>query len=366
MREFYSDGQAVSGDAAVITIPPITLTFEDLARLQPWQFRDLWDKLGETLYLRAKANGSDPSTSSDAPKSEPQASKVPSEVPVEQRVERTVTPSAGAPSVETAGVGVEPLPATPADPAPAVFEVIEEADAPLPPVRLSLQDATPVASKAHGAPIDEAVPTHFYLCVDCGYEAAGPATLEAHGRTHVEVAPLPSRKTTSGFLSSNMTPEQEANWLAAMKSGVKVTDDGPAPIETAPQQDIPRSADAGDVCRWCAKQCGGVAGRKTHESYCEARPMAKPKEGEHVHRWHMDPPSGPIIRGTCDCGATREDPASPEPRVGTGAQPKPASVVTEAPRRPRPIVTCEDCGLSMSGTQALASHRRSAHKAVAS
>lgn len=33
---------------------------------------------------------------------------------------------------------------------------------------------------------------------------------------------------------------------------------------------------------------------------------------QHVHRWRMEPPSGPVINGACACGATRQDPASPE------------------------------------------------------
>lgn len=270
--------------------------------------------------------GSDSSTSADTPKSEPQ---------IQQEVELpavTATP-AGAPSV--------------------AFEVIPEEEAPTPPVNVSLQDGTP--SRYGGVPVEESVPTHFYLCVTCGYEAAGPATLEAHQRVHV-VPPPPIRETRAGVLTTNMTLEEEANWLKAMESGVKVTDDGPSPaiVVSRPRQDIPRSTEAGDTCRWCSKQCGGEAARKTHESYCEARPMAKAKEGEHVHHWKMESPSGPIIRGSCDCGATREDPASPAPIVKTSE------------RKPRPIVSCEDCGMSMSGTQALASHRRSAHKAVAS
>lgn len=268
--------------------------------------------------------------------------------PIEQEVELpavTATP-AGAPSV--------------------AFEVMPEEDAPTPPVNLSSQDGVP--ARHGGIPEAEAVPTHFYLCVTCGYEAAGPVTLEAHQRIHV-VPPPPVRETKAGTVSSNMSPEEEANWLKAMASGERITDDGPSPAVAVPRprQDIPRSSTAGDTCRWCAKQCGGEAARKTHESYCEARPMAKPKEGEHVHHWIMESPNGPIIRGRCDCGATREDPASPEPRVGTGAQHASESRVSlPSGRKPRQIVSCEACGMSMSGTQELASHRRSAHKAVAS
>lgn len=272
----------------------VTLLFEDMARLDTWEFEELWRYIGKVERKRAlaKAAGSDAATPRDATKSEP----------IQQEVERLESPEpdpqAGAPSVEAQAAVVDsvPEPAEPDHPAEEPHE----------------REQGPFAG----------------TCAIC---SRGFDTRYARGQHLRRQHPLPP------------------------------------PLPSAPRQDIPRSADAGDVCRWCSKQCGGEAARKTHESYCEARPMAKRQEGEHVHHWKMDPPNGPIIHGSCECGATRQDPASPVPRVGTGEHHKPASKVTEPPlRRPRPIVSCEDCGLSMSGTQALASHRRSAHKAAAS
>lgn len=286
----------------------------------------IWS-LTEPAQAFRSVKGSDSSTSDDVPKSEP----------IEQEVELpavTATP-AGAPSF--------------------VFEVIPEEDAPTPPVNVNATDGTP--ARYGGIPEAEAAPTHFYLCVTCGYEAAGPATLEAHQRVHV-VPPPPVRETKAGTVSSNMTPEEEANWLKAMASGERITDDGPSPAVVAPRprQDIPRSSTAGDTCRWCAKQCGGEAARKTHESYCEARPMAKAKEGEHVHHWKMESPNGPIVPGRCDCGATREDPASPEPIAKTSERP---GAYDRGP------VACDVCGTLVGRGAGMASHKRSAHPAEA-
>lgn len=292
----------------------------------------------------SQADGSDSSTSNDAPKSEPQ---------IQQEVEQPANAPAGAPSV-----------------APA-FEVIPESEAPQP-ERIRLDTGEPVKSRPSaraGAAAAETVPTHFYTCLQCGYEASGPASLEAHGHIHAVPAPPPVSDTRAGRLSSNMTPEEESNWVAAMAAGVPVTDDGPSPIEVARRMPVERASetvgpppDPDRVCEFCGRECGSEAALNIHKSLCEKRPMAKPKEGEHVHHWKMEPPNGPVIHGRCDCGATREDPASPAP-IKTSAE----RLEEQKKRNQRPMVTCGQCGRSMSGTQALSSHMRGTHpEAVAS
>ena len=305
--------------------------------------------------------GSDSSALADAPKSEP---------PTQQEVERPAgsaspvgAPSAVSPEGYELGAGFsEFLHAVGHGPLD---------DAPAPARKVSLVTGAPVANqKVDGAPSSETVPAHFYICLTCGYEAAGPATLDAHQRVHVVPPPPPdTRKTSAGLLSSNMTPEEEARWTRAMKSGAVVTDDGPSPVDVPEgRQAAPANhlltvgppPDPDRVCRFCQKECGSAAARNTHQSLCpeRPRPMAKPESNGHAHRWKMDPPNGPIIRGRCACGATREDPASPEP-IMTSAQ------KLEKAYPKRPMVKCEHCGREMSGTQALASHMRGTHPGLA-
>lgn len=312
----------------MIFVEDFELRWEDLARLDRYQFRQAWEAIGDALYLKARAaaqakgqfGASDFSSSGEEPGAE---------------------------------VANEPP-----------------------------QD--------HDIP--EVVTSPFYLCVTCGYEAPGPATFEAHKKIHAPAPPPKPVHTGAGDLAKTMSSDEEARWVAAMQRGQKVTDDGPSPVELEPDPtpdpprfevieasmappavppEIPRLTNPANCCQYCGKECGGVAGRKGHESRCEERPMAK-REGCQ-HRWRMEPPNGPVIRGECrDCGATREDPASPTPLVGTGATHKSESRVFEppppAPRArksgtgayPRPDVTCPDCGVTLKGYQALGNHR--AHK----
>jgi len=56
-----------------------------------------------------------------------------------------------------------------------------------------------------------------------------------------------------------------------------------------------------------------------HPSWLYAR--MKPQH-PHAHRWRMASPNGPTVRGKCDCGRVRFDPASP--RDGTDFNNRPA------------------------------------------
>lgn len=79
------------------------------------------------------------------------------------------------------------------------------------------------------------------------------------------------------FGTPTMTAEEEAAWMAAMRSGVKVTDYGPAPAggRYAPVSSPPRVARGAP-----AEPC--------------------------VHRWVIETPNGPTCTGVCRaCGATR-------------------------------------------------------------
>lgn len=283
---------------------------------------------------------SDLATSRDVPKSEAQ---------IQQEVEPPATAPVGAPSVEPP------------------FVVLDEADAPPPRVRLDTGEPVKTHRSAKaGAPPDKTAPTHFYTCLQCGYEASGPATLEAHGRIHVVPPPPAPRTTRAGRFESNMTPEQEANWVAAMAAGTPVTDDGPSPIEIGreplrmPTERAPETVgpppDPERVCEFCGRECGSEAARKTHQSFCEARPLAKPEASEHVHYWKMESPNGPVIKGRCSCGAEREDPASPTPILKSAEKPTRQATYDRSVKVP-----CELCGQSFGRGPGLASHMRGTH-----
>lgn len=346
----------------------LLLGLDDLGRLSPWQFRQLWEGIGEALYLKARAaNGRTPQLAQKS-KLTPGSS-----------ISSDSSPSTEEPEPEP--LALDAFQSESKDDPPATAAALESE----PPVSLN---PSPELKDSSAEPVDP-----WCYCVTCGYEAPGPATLNAHKKIHAPAPPPKPVHTGAGDLASTMSAEEEARWVAAMQRGQKVTDDGPSPIDPEPEPtpdpprfevieaskappavplEIPRLTNPANCCQFCGKECGGVAGRRGHESRCEERPMAK-REGCQ-HRWRMEPPNGPVIHGECrDCGATRQDPASPTPLVGTGATHKSESRVFDPPpptpavrksgtgAYPRPDVTCPDCGVTLKGYQALGNHRVHKH-----
>lgn len=156
---------------------------------------------------------------------------------------------------------------------------------------------------------------------------------------------------TSAF-TSTFTPDEEARWVEAMRRGVRVTDDGPAPTAAPKRKPKPKlrvlpppeqPSDPSVTCQWCARRCGSESALAVHVQFCEAKPMEKQAC---IHHWLMEPPDGPLIHGFCKrCGATRADPASPEPR----------------PMQHGKSATCQVCGALVGTGSTRVAHMRRAH-----
>lgn len=149
---------------------------------------------------------------------------------------------------------------------------------------------------------------------DCPRAEPEPEIAELR-KLEIPAEPEPQREPepVSAKMVQTMSPEAEAAWVEQMS--------------TPAQHGTTEGYEAGCRCRPC-REAGG----------------------EHVHRWRMDSPTGGVVRGTCECGATREDPSDLGGNISRGHRVDPNAGNV-----------CPECKQKFASPKALGSHRSFKH-----
>lgn len=304
----------------------ITITEADLARLQPWEFEEVWRAVGYVFRRRAEASKTLPA------------------VP---------------PAIEPAPVPLAPVEAPPVVPpgcAPGEKEgadystEIPDAGQPGDAVEECRSDTNVIGSDfpaSDDAPKSE--PGEF-ACVDCGQAFARAQALAAHrsirhgvkgqdvhaNRPRATTDPAcpecgkvckptgigTHRRIAHGSGQAMATCEDCGITMQAAAIGQHRRFRHAEPKKPPPPRTEPRT------CEICGYQAPGPSTLEAHQRTCRVKapeaavvetfvllePPAEPAPAAHVHRYKLGSPAGDSVEGLCGCGHRKLHPAEPQRR----------------------------------------------------